>query len=191
MTRFPRPEPSAIPLPAFAGIAPDAPVAPGPATAERAMELLAGVPDPEIPSLGLVDLGVIRGVEVDENGRATVRMSPTYTGCPATDIMKLMAVDRLLQAGFSSVHVALELSPPWSSDDITAAGREKLRQAGIAPPAHRTTDKRHLAGLRPDVACPRCGGHDTRLLSAFGSTACKALWHCARCAEPFDYFKCI
>ncbi|MEC9346546.1 MAG: 1,2-phenylacetyl-CoA epoxidase subunit PaaD [Pseudomonadota bacterium] len=191
MQRHPRPEPAAIPLPAFAGTdAADAP-APGPATVERAMELLAGVPDPDIPTLGLVDLGVIRGVTVDAGGRATVRMSPTYTGCPATDLMKLMAIDRLLQGGFSSVHVALELSPPWSSDDITADGLRKLREAGIAPPEYRTTDKRHLTGEVQSVACPRCGGRHTRLLSAFGSTACKALWRCETCAEPFDHFKCI
>ena len=194
-TPVPRPKPSGAALPdeIFAGFA-GAPMqtrnAPGPLTEERARAVLATVPDPEIPSVMLPDLGVIRGVAVTGDA-VTVRMSPTYTGCPATDLMQMMIREQLTAAGFASVTVDLVLSPPWSSDDITAEGRRKMAAAGIAPPAHRATDKRHLTGTAPDVSCPHCGSADTVMTSAFGATACKALWRCHACQEPFDYFKCI
>ena len=153
--------------------------------------MLAEVPDPEIPNLSLLDLGVIRGVEVTGEGNATVKMSPTYTGCPATDLMKLLIHDRLVEGGCASVNVDIVLSPAWSTDEITEEGRAKLKEAGIAPPVGRSTDKRHLMGEEPQVDCPHCGSGDTELSSLFGSTACKALYRCRSCLEPFDYFKCI
>ena len=159
-------------------------------TAGDVWAMLADVPDPEIPNLSLIDLGVIRGVEMAGDGRAVVRMSPTYTGCPATDMMKLLIHDRLIEGGCRSVEVAIVLSPAWSTDEITAQGHAKLREAGIAPPVGRASDKRHLTSETPDVDCPHCGAGDTRMLSAFGSTACKALYQCNVCLEPFDYFKC-
>ncbi len=151
--------------------------------------MLAEVPDPEIPNLSLIDLGVIRGVEMNGDG-AVVRMSPTYTGCPATDMMKLLIVDRLVEGGCERVDVEIVLSPAWSTDEITEEGRAKLKEAGIAPPVGRATDKRHLLGEEPQVDCPHCGSADTELSSLFGSTACKALYRCRACLEPFDYFKC-
>lgn len=191
----PPPQPSGAALPdeifaGFAGAPMQVRAEPGPLTEARARDVLATVPDPEIPSLMLPDLGVIRGVEVTGNA-VTVRMSPTYTGCPATDLMQMMIREQLTAAGFATVTVELVLSPPWSSDDITAEGRRKMMAAGIAPPAHRATDKRHLTGAVPDVTCPHCGATDTVMTSAFGATACKALWRCNACQEPFDYFKCI
>lgn len=193
--RHTRPEPSGAALPdevfaGFAGAPMQVRATPGPLTVDRAHAVLATVPDPEIPSVMLPDLGVIRGVDVD-GGAVTVRMSPTYTGCPATDLMQMMIREQLSAAGFASVTVNLVLSPAWSSDDITAEGRRKMAAAGIAPPAHRANDKRHLTGTMPDVACPHCGSMATEMTSAFGATACKALWRCNDCQEPFDYFKCI
>lgn len=152
--------------------------------------MLAEVPDPEIPNLNLLDLGVIRGVDVTGEGLATIRMSPTYTGCPATDLMKLLIHDRLIEGGCKAVQVDVVLSPAWSTDEITEEGRRKLLEAGIAPPVGRATDKRHLLGEEPQVDCPHCGSTDTELASLFGSTACKALYRCRTCLEPFDYFKC-
>jgi ring-1,2-phenylacetyl-CoA epoxidase subunit PaaD len=159
-------------------------------TLDDVWAMLAEVPDPEIPNLSLLDLGVIRGVELADDGGAVVKMSPTYTGCPATDMMKLLIHERLVAGGCRAVTVDVVLSPAWSTDEITERGREKLREAGIAPPVGRSTDKRHLLGETPDVACPHCGAADTRMLSPFGSTACKALFQCNACLEPFDYFKC-
>lgn len=184
---FAKPEPAGIGWPA----APVRPARKPNPDVDDAWAVLADVPDPEIPSLGLVDLGVIRDVAVDAGGRVKVRMSPTYTACPATDMMRLMIVDRLIEAGFAGAEVEMVLSPPWSTDRITAAGRQKLKAAGIAPPVGRSTDKRHLIGTAPDVHCPHCGTADAEMLSAFGSTACKALYRCRSCREPFDYFKCI
>ncbi len=159
--------------------------------AQTVWDMLADVPDPEIPNLSLLDLGVIRGVEVSDDGAATVRISPTYTGCPATDMMKLLIHERLIDGGCSTVGVETVLSPAWSTDEITPEGRAKLREAGIAPPVGRATDKRHLLGEEPQVNCPHCGAGDTQLSSLVGSTACKALYRCNVCLEPFDYFKCI
>lgn len=158
---------------------------------EQAWNLLGTVMDPEIPNLSLIDIGVIREVETGEDGSVRVAMSPTYTGCPATDMMKIMVHDALISGGFARVQVDTVLSPAWSSDWITEEGHRKLREAGIAPPAARSSDKRHLMGLDPDVPCPQCGSMDTELKSNFGSTACKALYQCRSCHEPFDYFKCI
>jgi len=158
--------------------------------AQQVWTMLAEVPDPEIPNLSLIDLGVIRGVDVSDAGAATVRMSPTYTGCPATDMMKLLIHERLIAGGCAGVTVEIVLSPAWSTDEITPDGHAKLREAGIAPPVGRATDKRHLLGAEPEVQCPHCGAMDTEMKSAFGSTACKALYRCNSCLEPFDYFKC-
>ncbi len=193
--RHPRPKPSGAALPdevfaGFAGAPMQVQATPGPLTVARAQAVLATVPDPEIPSVMLPDLGVIRGVEVTGD-RVTVRMTPTYTGCPATDLMQMMIREQLSAAGFAEVVVDLVLSPPWSSDDITAEGRRRMVETGIAPPAHRATDKRHLTGTVPEVTCPHCGSMATEMTSAFGATACKALWRCNDCREPFDYFKCI
>lgn len=156
----------------------------------RIWEALEAVSDPEIPVLSVVDLGVIRDVSVDDL-QATVTITPTYSGCPAMSYIEMMVRDAVLQAGFDSVEVKTVLAPAWTTDWLSESGREKLRGIGIAPPAESSTSKQSLLGIAPVVACPRCGSEETEILSEFGSTACKALYRCKSCAEPFDYFKCI
>lgn len=154
----------------------------------RARAIAAAVVDPEIPVLTLEDLGVLRGVE-RRDGRIVVKITPTYTGCPATAAIELAVGAALAEAGLADARVESVLSPPWTTDDITEEGRRKLRAFGIAPP-NRASGPRALFG-EETVACPKCGSTETRRISEFGSTACKALWQCKACAEPFDYFKCI
>ena len=155
---------------------------------ERARAAAAAVVDPEIPVLTLDDLGILRGVE-RRNGRIVVMLTPTYTGCPATLAIQLSVEAALVEAGFSDARVESVLSPPWSTDDITEEGRRKLREFGIAPPARGARARTLFA--QETVACPKCGSTATSRISEFGSTACKALWRCEACAEPFDYFKCL
>lgn len=152
--------------------------------------LLDEVCDPEIPGLSIRDLGVLRDVAAD-GATVTVTITPTYSGCPAMTFIEMNIRDVLLRAGVKAVDVRTVLAPAWTTDWLTDAGREKLRELGIAPPQGRATGKAALFGADPEVPCPRCGSHDTRPISAFGSTACKALHHCDSCLEPFDYFKCI
>jgi ring-1,2-phenylacetyl-CoA epoxidase subunit PaaD len=138
--------------------------------------VLAQVPDPEIPVISLVDLGIVREVSLER-----VVLTPTYTGCPATLVIETMVRAALDEAGFGHVRIESTLSPPWTTDWISEAGREKLLAYGIAPPVP--------AGSK-DVHCPQCGSAETQEISRFGSTPCKALWRCRACAEPFDLFKC-
>lgn len=145
--------------------------------------VLADVPDPEIPAVSVLDLGIVREINV-----ARVVITPTYTGCPAT-----LAIEQSIRAaldahGFAHVAIETALSPPWSTDWISEAGREKLRAYGIAPPPKGAA----AASLKNETfaECPRCGSADTEEISRFGSTPCKALWRCKACAEPFDRFKC-
>jgi ring-1,2-phenylacetyl-CoA epoxidase subunit PaaD len=155
---------------------------------EGARAIAAAVVDPEIPVLTLEDLGVLRGVERRE-GRIIVKLTPTYTGCPATLAIQLGVEAALAAAGLGDARVEMVLSPAWSTDDITEAGRRKLAEYGIAPPARGARARSLFA--EEEVACPRCGSAATSRISEFGSTACKALWRCNACAEPFDYFKCL
>ncbi|MFI8081251.1 1,2-phenylacetyl-CoA epoxidase subunit PaaD [Kitasatospora sp. NPDC086009] len=162
-------------------------------TRGRAWEVAASVPDPELPMLTLADLGVL--AEVEEGGSTvTAWLTPTYSGCPAVAEMAADVDRRLHAAGYPDVRVRLRLDPPWSTDLITEEGRRKLAEAGIAPP-DRAAAHRSSAGLlalgptRRVVACPLCGGTDTEELSRFGSTACKALWRCRDCREPFERVK--
>ncbi len=157
---------------------------------QRVWNLLETVIDPEIPVLSVVDLGIVRAVEVTRAG-ITVRITPTYSGCPAMGVIEQDIRRALGAAGFAAVEIDTVLAPAWTSDWLTEAGREKLDAYGIAPPAKTTSNKRALLGASPDVACPRCGSTETELVAAFGSTACKALYRCRLCLEPFDYFKCI
>ena len=158
----------------------------------RAHAAAAAVLDPEIPVLTLEDLGVLRGVE-RRDGRIVVKLTPTYTGCPATHAIQLAVEAALAEAGLPDARVETVLSPPWSTDQITEEGRRKLKEFGIAPPNKsdgKSGGVRALFG-EETVACPKCGSTDTAKISEFGSTACKALWRCETCAEPFDYFKCL
>lgn len=152
------------------------------------MAVLADVPDPEIPVVSVVDLGIVRGLVADDAGRATVRITPTYTGCPATQVIERSIREALDAAGFREVALETILSPPWSTDMISDAGREKLRDYGIAPPPKDAASQ--SLHRQDEVECPRCGSTRTHEVSRFGSTPCKALWQCDACAEPFDRFKC-
>ena len=157
----------------------------------RAWEALAGVEDPEIPALSIVDLGLIRGVNARADGALEVGLSPTYVGCPATEVIRRSVVDALRGAQVGEFTVSAVLSPAWSSDWISAEGRRKLESHGIVPPERSASSMREvLRGNRP-VACPRCHSPDTECISEFGSTPCKALHRCRGCLEPFEYFKCI
>lgn len=155
------------------------PVQPSPALLARLQGILSQVPDPEIPVLSVLDLGVIRHFRVQPDGRLEVGIAPTYSGCPASAVIKADVLRALAGAGFNAVAVDV-LAPPWSSDWLSAEGRRKLQAYGIAPPAGRGR-----------AACPRCGSTRTSRVSEFGSTPCKALYRCEACLEPFDYFKCI
>jgi ring-1,2-phenylacetyl-CoA epoxidase subunit PaaD len=152
---------------------------------------LDGVEDPEIPALSVVDLGVIRFVTAQPDGSLGVGLSPTYTGCPATEVIQTLVEHALAGAGVGAFRVMRVLAPAWSSDWITPDGRRKLAEYGIVPPDHSSSSLRDLRpGGRP-VACPRCHSTDTETVSEFGSTPCKALLRCRACLEPFEYFKCI
>lgn len=152
----------------------------------------ATVVDPELPMLTLVELGVLRSV-VERDGRVEVDLAPTYSGCPAVATMRDDLVRTLGEAGFGDVTVRVSLDPPWSTDDITPAGREALLAAGISPPGaaprHDGPIPLTLGPVRRSVLCPRCDSADVELTSEFGSTACKALYRCRACLEPFDHVK--
>ncbi|HEX8642793.1 MAG TPA: 1,2-phenylacetyl-CoA epoxidase subunit PaaD [Allosphingosinicella sp.] len=138
--------------------------------------VLRSVPDPEIPVLSVVDLGIVRSVSPDR-----VTITPTYTGCPATQVIERDIRAALDAAGYRGARIETVLSPPWTTEWITPEGREKLHAYGIAPP---------LVPGQTAPACPQCGSRETEEISRFGSTPCKALWRCGACAEPFDLFKC-
>ena len=159
-------------------------------TNEHILELLDHVKDPEIPVISVLELGVVRHVELESDGRAIITITPTYTGCPAMDVMAADIKKELLEAGVPAVEVKMSLAPAWTTDWITEPAKRKLKAYGIAPP-EKTADIRALKGEQPVVACPQCASTNTVMLSAFGSTACKALWKCNDCLEPFDQFKCL
>ena len=154
----------------------------------QVLEWLGEVADPEIPVLSIVDLGIVRDVIVGDE--VTVELSPTYSGCPATEVIEQSVVDALNKYGIENVAIRRVLSPPWTTDWISDEGREKLRQYGIAPPEQGASKRSLLHGERT-VACPRCESTNTAVVSEFGSTACKASYRCDDCLEPFEYFKCI
>lgn len=162
-----------------------------PTTATKPLDLaavkaiLATIPDPEVPVLTLQELGVIREVSI-ENERIHVTLTPTYTGCPATHAIRDMVTETLLDAGYPAPMLREQLSPAWTTDWISKEAREKLRKYGIAPP----NGNKDSVDNRPK-ACPHCGSQSTTVVSQFGSTACKALYRCLTCQEPFEYFKCI
>ena len=162
----------------------------GPGREQLIWALLAEVPDPEIPVLSIVDLGIVRHVRQDADGRLHVGITPTYSGCPATEVIRI-AVRAALDAGGHADAVLQEvLSPPWTSEWLTSAGRSKLKAFGIAPPEEPVLSPRRQWDA-PPVTCPRCGSRASERVSEFGSTPCKAHYRCGACQEPFDYFKCL
>ena len=152
---------------------------------EAAWQAAAAVPDPELPSVTIGDLGILRFVELDAD-TVVVGVTPTYSGCPALASIRSEVERAVRSAGFVSVRVETVLAPAWTSDWVTPAGRAALHDAGIAPPDHSGS-----VSVRLSRRCPQCGSADTVELSRFGSTACKALWRCNQCAEPFDAFKVL
>jgi ring-1,2-phenylacetyl-CoA epoxidase subunit PaaD len=151
--------------------------------------LLATVPDPEIPVISIEELGILRDVKI-EDGKVKVYITPTYSGCPAMDMITVQIKAALQDAGYENVEVISLMSPAWTTDWISEEGRQKLKEYGIAPPAQKTSDPSFLHGEAPIIQCPICNSTNTELISLFGSTACKSLYKCLDCLEPFDYFKC-
>lgn len=156
---------------------------------EEILKVLESVTDPEIPVLNVVEMGVVRDVKAGEE--VIVVITPTYSGCPAMDVIASDIRSRLEEAGITDVKVETQLSPPWTTDWLTDEAKKKLEDFGIAPPAVTTADKKALMGQQETVKCPYCGSTNTVMKSAFGSTACKAFYQCNDCKEPFDYFKCL
>lgn len=149
-------------------------------TTDMIWEWLGHVPDPEIPVISVVDLGIVRGV-VWDGDTVEVAVTPTYSGCPATSVIAMDIETALKDRGLNSIRIKTQISPPWTTDWLSVSGREKLMDYGIAPPR---------AAGGPEC-CPRCKSTDVSRISQFGSTPCKAQWRCKDCLEPFDYFKCI
>lgn len=188
VTTGPAPGPAPAPKPGPGASAPGAAGTDAP-DAALLREIAGAVPDPELPVLTLADLGVLRGVRLDPDGTAEVRLTPTYTGCPAVETMAGDIERALLAAGAHRVRVRTVFAPPWSTDDITAEGRRKLAEAGIAPPRPTGPDGTGPVPLTLAIRCPHCGSTATTLLSRFSATACKALRRCDSCREPFDHVK--
>jgi ring-1,2-phenylacetyl-CoA epoxidase subunit PaaD len=158
-------------------------------TVEQVWEALAEIPDPEIPVISLVDLGVVKGVEV-ENGTVHVDFTPTFLGCPALEVMQRAMESKIEELG-AEAEVAVRLDDSWSTDDITAEGREKLRVAGFAPPTPRPAGRMELVQLQRGFRCPYCGSTDTKLENLFGPTPCRSIRYCETCRQPFEQFKTI
>jgi ring-1,2-phenylacetyl-CoA epoxidase subunit PaaD len=155
-------------------------------------KLLSNVSDPEIPVLNVFDLGVIRDIKIPDTGGVEVTITPTYSGCPAMKSIEFAIIAELEAHGIHPVKVHLVLNPAWTTDWMTEEGKKKLKAYGIAPPIKDSNEKRidALFGEAPIPECPHCNSKNTRQISQFGSTACKALYQCNDCKEPFDYFKC-
>ena len=151
---------------------------------------LSLIPDPEIPVISIEELGVLRDVSY-KGKELVVTITPTYSGCPAMDRFQSDIKDKLQQMMVEQFKIVLQHDPPWTTDWINEEAKSKLKADGIAPPAHKSTDKNALIGEYKEINCPRCNSLQTELISQFGSTACKAMYRCTSCLEPFEYFKCL
>jgi len=149
--------------------------------------ILETVYDPEIPVLSVIDLGIVRDVKVSEENIEII-ITPTYSGCPAMDVIAMNIRIAMIKEGFLSLKISHQLSPAWTTDWMSEAGKQKLKSYGIAPPVGKSFDENYLENLI--VECPLCHSQHTKLISQFGSTSCKAHYQCVDCKEPFDYFKC-
>jgi ring-1,2-phenylacetyl-CoA epoxidase subunit PaaD len=162
---------------------------------QQIWQILDQITDPEIPVISIVDLGIVRHIHRDEKG-IEIFITPTYSGCPAMDVISMNIRMELLQIGFSNIKITQQLSPAWTTDWMTEKGKAQLKAYGIAPPqtlsekSHSNRIDKMLFNDEVMVECPQCQSKKTKLLSQFGSTACKALYQCQDCKEPFDYFKC-
>ena len=162
-----------------------------PQVTDACWQALGQVHDPEVPVLTVLDLGMIRGVDISADNEIVVRLTPTYSGCPATDMLKEEIKSTFTERGLTPVNVVVDLSEAWTTDWMSEAGKQKLRAYGIAPPQGDAHSCGTHTALTHGVTCPHCQSQQTQLISEFGSTACKALYKCLDCLEPFDYFKCI
>ena len=160
------------------------------ASLEDIKKVISDIPDPEIPVISIKELGVLRNIFYQEDSLKVV-ITPTYSGCPAMDRFQKDIVEKLKLLKVKSYEIKMQFDPAWTTDWITEEAKEKLRYYGIAPPAHKTKDKNILLGKKQRVECPRCKTKETELVSQFGSTACKAMYRCISCLEPFEYFKCL
>jgi ring-1,2-phenylacetyl-CoA epoxidase subunit PaaD len=158
-------------------------------TLDEVWEALAEIPDPEIPVISLVDLGVVKGVQIDD-GTVHVDFTPTFMGCPALDAMQRAMESKIAELG-AEADISVRLDDSWSTDDITAEGREKLRAAGFAPPAPRPAGRMELVQLQRGFRCPYCGSTDTKLENLFGPTPCRSIRYCDSCRQPFEQFKTL
>lgn len=162
-------------------------------TQQQVYDWLTAVTDPEVPVLTIADLGIIRDVQVqqrlDGSAEVTVTITPTYSGCPAMDVIGMNIRLALLSHGIRHIHIKSQLSPAWTTDWMTEEGKRKLKEYGIAPPQRKSADPLSLFGTE-EVPCPRCNSAETELVSQFGATSCKSLYRCLSCREPFEHFKC-
>jgi ring-1,2-phenylacetyl-CoA epoxidase subunit PaaD len=162
--------------------------------AQKLWQILEDVKDPEVPVLSIVDLGIVRSIELissnDERSGATITITPTYSGCPAMDVIQMDIRLKLIEHGYKNVEIRQSLSPAWTTDWMTEEGKRKLKEFGIAPPNSKQQFCSPEMFQQEAVQCPRCNSFHTELISQFGSTACKAMYRCVDCREAFDYFKC-
>lgn len=156
---------------------------------QKIWQILETVSDPEVPVLSVLDLGIVRAVAITEQG-IEITITPTYSGCPAMDVISMNIRLALLQEGYTQVQIHSVLTPAWTTDWMSQSGKEKLQAYGIAPPQYRRTSAPDAFPEEETIPCPQCQSRHTKLISQFGSTACKALYQCNDCKEPFDYFKC-
>lgn len=160
-----------------------------PITEKQVYQWLSEIPDPEIPVISIVELGILRKVKLEDDGTVKVTITPTYSGCPAMDIISMQIRMGLMSRGLNKVTIEHQLSPAWTSDWIPEEAKQKMLDYGIAPPTRKSNDKLGLFE-EDQIPCPRCGSKSTELTSQFGSTSCKALYRCLECQEPFEHFKC-
>lgn len=160
-------------------------------TEDQIADWLEQVTDPEIPVLTIMDMGVVRGIHIQDSGAVNIDLTPTYSGCPAMKTIEKEIIQCLNEHGIEEVTVKEVLHPAWTTDWLSEKGKQKLEDYGIAPPEEQSSDKSLLTGEPKQVKCPHCKSSNTEMISQFGSTACKSLYKCLDCLEPFDYFKCI
>ncbi len=158
-------------------------------TTTQVYDWLQQVTDPEVPVLTILDLGIVRDVRIADD-EVTVAITPTYSGCPAMDVIGINIRMALMSRGFKKVHIEQQLSPAWTTDWMTEDGKRKLKEYGIAPPVRKTTDNPLALFEDDNIPCPRCNSEHTELVSRFGPTSCKSLYKCLDCKEPFEHFKC-
>ena len=157
---------------------------------EDIKKVISEIPDPEIPVISIKELGVLRNIFYEEDSLKVV-ITPTYSGCPAMDRFQKDIIEKLEHLKVKNYEIKMQFDPAWTTDWISDKAKEKLRDYGIAPPTHKTKDKNSLLGNKQRIECPRCKTKETELVSQFGSTACKAMYRCTSCLEPFEYFKCL